>query len=209
MPAAEPLVYVIDDEAPIRDSLAMLLRSVGLTSSLFADAPSFLAAAPWQEHACVIADVRMPGMSGLELQEAMRVGGSSLPMIIVTGHGDIGMAVRAMKNGAADFIEKPFNGQVLLDAVHRALAQSGTLTAVATVSADRQREDLERRVASLSPREREVMTLVAQGLPNKSVATRLDLSTRTVEVHRAKVMEKMGARSLAELVRMNIEAGLD
>ena len=207
MPSPQPLVYVIDDEAPIRDSLAMLLRSVGLASSLFSDAPSFLAVAPWHEHACVIADVRMPGMSGLELQETLRSRGAALPVIIVTGHGDIGMAVRAMKNGAADFIEKPFNGQVLLDAVHRALARAATPPAAAAVSAEGDREDLARRIASLSPREREVMALVAEGLPNKSVATRLDLSTRTVEVHRAKVMEKMGARSLAELVRMNIAAG--
>lgn len=207
MPAHQPLVYVIDDEAPIRDSLAMLLRSVGLASSLFSDAPSFLAAAPWHEHACVIADVRMPGMSGLELQETLRSRGAALPVIIVTGHGDIGMAVRAMKNGAADFIEKPFNGQVLLDAVHRALAQAATPPASAAASAKGDREELARRIATLSPREREVMALVADGLPNKTVATRLDLSTRTVEVHRAKVMEKMGARSLAELVRMNIAAG--
>ena len=207
MPVPEALVYVIDDEAAIRDSLAMLLRSVGLASTLFADAPSFLAATPWREQACVIADVRMPGMSGLELQDEMRKLGAVLPMIIVTGHGDIGMAVRAMKNGAADFIEKPFNGQMLLDAVHRALAQAAAPPASAAVSTEGDREDLARRIASLSPREREVMALVAEGLPNKSVATRLDLSTRTVEVHRAKVMEKMGARSLAELVRMNIAAG--
>jgi len=207
MPSSDAIVYVIDDEAPIRDSLAMLLRSVGLASMLFPDAPSFLAAAPWRDHACVIGDVRMPGMSGLELQDEMRKRGSALPVIIVTGHGDIGMAVRAMKNGAADFIEKPFNGQVLLDAVHRALAQAAAPAASAVVSTERDREVLERRIASLSPREREVMALVAEGLPNKSVATRLDLSTRTVEVHRAKVMEKMGARSLAELVRMNIAAG--
>ncbi len=206
MPAPEALVYVIDDEAAIRDSLGMLLRSVGLASRLFPDAPSFLAATPWQPNACVIADVRMPGMSGLELQDEMRKRGAALPIIIVTGHGDIGMAVRAMKNGAADFIEKPFNGQVLLDAVHRALAQAATPASSAATAVEGDREDLERRIASLSPREREVMTLVAEGLPNKSVATRLDLSTRTVEVHRAKVMEKMGARSLAELVRMNIAA---
>ncbi|MEO6565494.1 MAG: response regulator [Casimicrobiaceae bacterium] len=204
----DPIIYVIDDEAPIRDSLAMLLRSVGLASTVFADAPTFLAAAPWQQHACVIADVRMPGMSGLELQEALRTRGSALPVIIVTGHGDIGMAVRAMKNGAADFIEKPFNGQLLLDAVHRALALAAAPPVQASAAAEGDHDELERRISSLSPREHEVMTLVAQGLPNKSVATRLDLSTRTVEVHRARVMEKMGARSLAELVRMNIAAGL-
>jgi two-component system response regulator FixJ len=207
MSSTQPLVYVIDDEAPIRDSLAMLLRSVGLASSLFPDASGFLAAAPWQAHACVIADVRMPGMSGLELQETLRSRGAALPVIIVTGHGDIGMAVRAMKNGVADFIEKPFNGQVLLDAVHRALAQAATPPTAVAASAEGDREDIARRIATLSPREREVMALVADGLPNKTVATRLDLSTRTVEVHRAKVMEKMGARSLAELVRMNIAAG--
>ena len=199
----EPTVYIVDDEPAIRDSLAMLLRSVGLASRTFPSAPAFLdgfdAAAP----GCLVADVRMPGMSGLELQEALRARAAALPVVIITGHGDIAMAVRAMKAGAADFIEKPFNEQVLLDAVHRALAQRPGEPPPSAV-----RAEIEARVATLTPREREVMLLVAEGRPNKVVATRLGLSTRTVEVHRAKAMEKMQARSLAELVRMAIACEL-
>jgi len=200
----EPTVFVVDDEPAIRDSLAMLLRSVGLTSRTFPSAPAFLAAFDAGAPGCVVADVRMPGMSGLELQEALRARAARLPVIIITGHGDIAMAVRAMKAGAADFIEKPFNEQVLLDAVHRALAQIRAGAAPAGTN----RAEIEARVATLTPREHEVMLLVAEGRPNKVVATRLGLSTRTVEVHRAKVMEKMGARSLAEVVRMAIACDL-
>ncbi|HSD42212.1 MAG TPA: response regulator transcription factor [Burkholderiales bacterium] len=200
----EPTVYVIDDEPAIRDSLAMLLRSVGLPSRTFPTAPAFLEAFDGAAPGCAIADVRMPGMSGLELQEALRARAARLPVIIITGHGDIAMAVRAMKAGAADFIEKPFNEQVLLDAVHRALAQNRA----DAPSAGANRTEIEARVATLTPREREVMLLIAEGRPNKVVATRLGLSTRTVEVHRAKVMEKMSARSLAELVRMAIACDL-
>jgi len=205
MPSPEPLVYIVDDEVSIRDSLAMLLRSVGLASQKFTDAKSFLSAYQPRLHACLIADVRMPGMSGIELQEALRARDANLPMIIITGHGDIAMAVRAMKAGAADFIEKPFHDQTLLDAVHRALARSEH--ALETVDA-LDSIDLRSRLESLTPREREVMALVVEGRPNKVIATRLGLSTRTVEVHRAKSMEKMGASSLADLVRMAIACGV-
>jgi FixJ family two-component response regulator len=205
MPNLEPLVYVVDDEASIRDSLAMLLRSVGLASRTFGDAKSFLAAYEPRSDTCLIADVRMPGMSGIELQEALRSRGAKLPIVIITGHGDISMAVRAMKAGAADFIEKPFHDQTLLDAVHRALAHSADpRIEAATLDGD----ELGRRLAALTPREREVMALVVEGRPNKAVATRLGLSTRTVEVHRAKAMEKMQAQSLADLVRMAIACGI-
>lgn len=200
MPKADAMVHVVDDEAPIRDSLAMLLRSVGLASRTYASAAEFLQAWRPAPGACLVVDVRMPGMSGLELQEALRERKASLPTIIITGHGDVSMAVRAMKAGAADFIEKPFNDQVLLDAVHRALEQSRDATAAPGTS----RADAEARFAALTPREREVMLLIAEGRPNKVVATRLGLSTRTVEVHRAKVMDKMQVRSLAELVRLAI-----
>ena len=200
----EPTVFVVDDEPAIRDSLAMLLRSVGLASRTFPSAPAFLEALDASAPGCVVADVRMPGMSGLELQEALRARAARLPVIIITGHGDIAMAVRAMKAGAADFIEKPFNEQVLLDAVHRALAQGHADPAPAGSN----RAEIEARMATLTPREHEVMLLIAEGRPNKVVATRLGLSTRTVEVHRAKVMEKTGARSLAELVRMAIVCDL-
>jgi FixJ family two-component response regulator len=201
---AEPTVFVIDDEPAIRDSLAMLLRSVGLASRTYPSAPAFLEALDGNAVGCAIADVRMPGMSGLELQETLRARAVRLPVIIITGHGDIAMAVRAMKAGAADFIEKPFNEQVLLDAVHRALAQSRADAPAPGAN----RAEIEARAATLTPREREVMLLIAEGRPNKVVATRLGLSTRTVEVHRAKVMEKMNARSLAELVRMAIACDL-
>jgi two-component system, LuxR family, response regulator FixJ len=205
MPNPEPLVYVVDDEASIRDSLAMLLRSVNLASRTFADAKSFLAAWEPRPASCLVADVRMPGMSGIELQEVLRGRGAHLPIIVITGHGDIAMAVRAMKAGAADFIEKPFHDQTLLDAVHRALERSAD-PSVAAEALDL--AALRSRIAALTPREREVMALVVEGRPNKAVATRLGLSTRTVEVHRAKAMEKMHARSLADLVRMAIACGM-
>ncbi len=200
----DPLVHVVDDEASIRDSLALLLRSVGLASRTFADAKSFLAAYEPRANCCLVVDVRMPGMSGIELQDALRARAATLPVIIITGHGDIAMAVRAMKAGAADFIEKPFHDQTLLDAVHRALERSSGSNA----ARDSDPAALHARLATLSPREREVMIQVVDGRPNKVVATRLGLSTRTVEVHRAKVMEKIGARSLAELVRAAIACGV-
>lgn len=201
MPAPESLVHVVDDEPAIRDSLAMLLRSVGLASRAYAGAQEFLDGWRPQEAECLVCDVRMPGMSGLELQEALNARSARLPVVLITGHGDVAMAVRAMKAGASDFIEKPFNDQVLLDAVNRALARARDGQGAG-------RAEVEARLAALTPREREVLLLVAEGRPNKVVATRLGLSTRTVEVHRAKVMEKMQARSLAELVRMAILCGL-
>jgi FixJ family two-component response regulator len=201
MPAPEPFVHVVDDEPAIRESLGMLLRSVGLKSRAYAGAHEFLDA--WRPNGteCLVCDVRMPGMSGLELQEALNARNARLPVVLITGHGDVAMAVRAMKAGASDFIEKPFNDQVLLDAVNRALAR-------ARDGQGSGRAEIEARLGSLTPREREVMLLVAEGRPNKVVATRLGLSTRTVEVHRAKLMEKMQARSLADLVRMAIACDL-
>ena len=201
MPTPEPLVHVVDDESAIRDSLGMLLRSVGLKSRAYAGAREFLDSWRPQASECLVCDVRMPGMSGLELQEALNARGAHLPVVLITGHGDVAMAVRAMKAGASDFIEKPFNDQVLLDAVNRALARARDGQGAG-------RAEVEARLETLTPREREVLLLVAEGRPNKVVATRLGLSTRTVEVHRAKVMEKMQARSLAELVRMAILCGL-
>jgi two-component system response regulator FixJ len=199
----EPTVYIVDDEPAIRHSLELLLRSVGLAAEAFASGTAFLDAYSPALDGCLIADVRMPGMSGLELQEALAARGATLPVIIITGHGDISMAVRAMKAGATDFIEKPFNEQALLDAVHRALARRKQADPAGTG-----RAEIEARVTALTPREKEVLLLVAEGRPNKVVATRLGLSTRTVEVHRAKVMEKMQARSLADLVRMAITCDL-
>lgn len=201
MPAPEPFVHVVDDEPAIRESLGMLLRSVGLKSRAYAAAHEFLEAWRPAGTECLVCDVRMPGMSGLELQEALNARQARLPVVLITGHGDVAMAVRAMKAGASDFIEKPFNDQVLLDAVNRALARARDGQGAG-------RAEIEMRLDSLTPREREVMLLVVEGRPNKVVATRLGLSTRTVEVHRAKLMEKMQARSLADLVRMAIACGL-
>jgi FixJ family two-component response regulator len=206
MPMVEAaVVHIVDDEPSIRDSLAMLLRSVGIESRGWPDARSFLAELGGFSGACVVADVRMPGMSGLDLQEELRRRGVTVPVIIITGHGDVAMAVRAMKAGAADFLEKPFNDQALLDAVNRALAIPEFRVMSTDAAGD---PEIIARLETLTPREREVLVLVAEGRPNKTVATRLGLSTRTVEVHRAKVMEKMRARSLAELVRMTIAAGV-
>jgi FixJ family two-component response regulator len=202
MPA--PIVYVVDDELAVRDAIALLLRSVGLKARTFGSAREFLAAYERGTPACLITDVRMPGMSGLELQEVLVEGGATLSIIIVTGHGDIAMAVRAMKAGASDFLEKPFKEQALIDAVHRALARQQAKPAPLSGN----RAELEARIAQLTPREREVMLLVAAGEPNKVVANRLGLSTRTVEVHRANVMEKLQARSLADVVRIAIACDL-
>ncbi|MFN0302239.1 MAG: response regulator transcription factor [Burkholderiales bacterium] len=200
---ANPLVYVVDDEPDVCDSLKMLLGSVGLRVKAFTSGTDFLASADLAAGDCLVADVRMPGISGLELQEHLRSNGVRLPVIIITGHGDVAMAVRAMKAGAADFIEKPFNGQMFLETVHRVLRAHGPDPA-APVS----RAAIEAKVNLLTAREREVMILLAEGRPNKTVATRLGLSTRTVETHRSNVMQKLEARSLADLVRIAIACEL-
>lgn len=195
--SSEPVVHVVDDEEPIRESLSMLLDSAGLTAVTHPDARSFLAAMDPDAPDCVVADVRMPGMSGLELQRHLKALKVDLPVIIITGHGDVSMAVQALKEGAADFIEKPFDDEVLLTAVRSALDKGRRAWRERQVLAD-----IQSRVAELTPREREVMSLVVRGLPNKAVATELNISVRTVEIHRARVMEKMEAKGLSELVRM-------
>jgi len=196
-------VCIIDDEPEIRDSIAMLLKSVGIATRIYPSATEYLAAADPSDASCLIADVRMPGISGLELQEVVHRRRPGLPVIIITGHGDIAMAVRAMKAGAADFIEKPFSGQSLIDAVQRAISAQ-----LASADEAGQRARFDALLATLTPREREVLLLVAEGRPNKVVATRLGLSTRTVETHRANIMQKLEARSLADLVKIAIACGL-
>jgi two-component system response regulator FixJ len=192
-----PIVHVVDDEAAIRESLVMLLESAGHAARAYADAASFLDAVVPDEPGCVVADVRMPGISGLELQRRLGADRIDLPVIIITGHGDVAMAVTALKEGASDFIEKPFDEDVLLRAVDIALDKG------ARAFRERQEQSaIQARVTELTPREREVMDRVVQGLPNKAVAAELDISVRTVEIHRARVMEKMQAKSLSELVRM-------
>ena len=194
-------VYVVDDDDAVRDALAMLIRSVGLEVETFSSATEFLAVYDQAMRGCLVLDIRMPGMSGLELQERLLSLGAVLPVIFVTGHGDVPMAVKAMGRGAFDFLLKPFNDQDLLDRIHQAL----------DVESARRREvelrrGVEERVARLTPREKEVMDLVVEGLTNKAIAGELGLSQRTVEIHRAKVMEKMEASSLAHLVRMVLVA---
>lgn len=199
----EAVVHVIDDEPEVRNALALLLRSVGLKWALYASAYEFLSGYRPGAPGCLVVDVRLPGMSGLELQERLVAGGVTLPVIIMTGHGDIPMAVRAMRAGALDFIEKPFHDQALLDRIHEAIARSQRLQDEAGELAR-----LRRSYAHLTGREQEVMALVVEGRPNKRIADTLHLSTRTVETHRARIMEKMEARSLSHLVRMALTLGV-
>jgi two-component system response regulator FixJ len=190
-------VYIIDDEEAIRDSAALLLRSVGLPSQTFADGHSFLAAWTPQMRGCVVLDVRMPRLGGLELQQELNRRGCSLPLIFITGHGDVPMAVEAMRAGAMDFLQKPFNDEDLIRRVQRALEQDAREHAVL-----QQREELKRRVDSLTPREHEIAERIVAGDANKAIAIDLDLSERTVELHRARIMQKMDARGVAQLVQM-------
>jgi FixJ family two-component response regulator len=190
-----PLVYLVDDDEAVRDSLGMLFKSVGLECRLFASALEFLDAYDPRRHACLVADIRMPGLSGLELQQRLNEQRADVPVIFITGHGDVPMAVNAMKSGASDFIQKPFRDQDLIDRIHKALAQ------------DRERRELSaeqnvirERLAHLTPREAEVMRRVVRGQANKVIALDLGVSQRTVELHRARVMRKLKMRSLAELV---------
>jgi two-component system response regulator FixJ len=195
----EPILYVVDDEAPLRNALALLARTVQLNTRLFASAQDFLDAWRPGPPACLVLDVRMPGMSGLELLERLRQMGAGLPVIVMTGHGDIAMAVRAMKAGALDFIEKPFQDQALLDLVHRAIGQSALGLGRAA-----ERALARERLNRLTPREREVLQGVADGLLNKQIAHQLNLSTRTVELHRAHIMEKTQAKAASDLVRWSV-----
>ncbi len=193
----EPLVYIVDDDEAVRDSLTLLLKAVGLTGQTFSSAAEFLNHYDLEQHGCLVADIRMPGMSGLDLQDELNRRGAKIPLIFITGHGDVPMAVDAMKSGALDFIEKPFRDQDLLDRVHQAL----------TRDKERRIENLKtlairKRLATLTPRETEVMECVVQGQANKVIAMDLGVSQRTVEIHRARVMEKMAVRSVAKLVRV-------
>jgi two-component system, LuxR family, response regulator FixJ len=200
MPAARaaekgPLVYLVDDDEAIRDSLGLLLRSVGLECEVYASALEFLGAYDPARHSCLVADIRMPGLSGLELQQRLNEQHAAVPVIFITGHGDVPMAVNAMKSGASDFIQKPFRDQDLIDRIHKALAKDREQRAW------RAEEDAVRaRLATLTPRETEVMRRVVRGQANKVIALDLGVSQRTVELHRARVMRKLKMRSLADLV---------
>lgn len=192
----EPLIYIVDDDAAVCDSLTLLLKSVKLKAQAYRSAAEFLEHYDPEQHACLVADIRMPGMSGLELQAVLKRLGALIPLIFITAYGDVPMAVEAMKSGALDFIEKPFRDQDLLDRVNEALARDRQRRA------DEEKVDsVRKRLATLTPRETEVMQRVAEGQSNKVIAMDLAVSQRTVEIHRANVMQKMSTRSVAMLVR--------
>lgn len=198
----KPTVYIVDDDDGMRRALSVLMTTVGFEPTAFAKPDEFLAKYDPNRPSCVVLDVRMPGMSGLEVQQHLNRSGAMLPVILVTGHGDIPMAVQAMKDGAFDFLQKPFRDQDLLDRINGALKLDAENRANVLKHAD-----LKQRSESLTPREREVMALVVDGKANKVIAIDLGLSERTVEIHRANVMEKMGARSVAHLVKMHLMLG--
>jgi len=203
MPSDTDIVHVVDDDEAMRDSMAFLLRAENFQVQTYADAADFLAALPQIKVGCVVTDVRMPGMSGIELLQRLRELKVSLPVIVVSGHGDVPLAVEAMKTGALDFIEKPFDDDVFLRAVRLALSAQA-------VDSQRQAQkaSINSRLESLSNREREVLEGLVAGHPNKTIAYDLGISPRTVEIYRANVMEKMQARSLSDLVRMALVGGL-
>ena len=194
-------VFVVDDDEAVRNSLRFLLKSVGLATQTLASAREFLDSYRPQQPGCLVLDVRMPGMSGLELQQQLNLRGAVIPVIFITGHGDVPMAVEAMQQGAFDFLQKPFRDQDLIDRIQRALERdSRSRTTLA------QHTKIRERLDSLTEREREVLTLITRGMPNKVMAAELGVSQRTVEIHRARIMEKSGAASLAQLVRMVLDA---
>jgi FixJ family two-component response regulator len=200
---AEAMVFIVDDDAPLRESLQDLMQSVGLRVACFASAQEFLHSTRPDVPGCLVLDVRLPGLSGLDLQKQMAEGDRDMPIIFITGHGDIPMTVQAMKAGAVEFLPKPFRDQELLDAIQHALARDR--------HAREQRarnEALRRRYAALTPRERDVMARVVAGLLNKQIAGELGTSEASVKAHRQHVMAKMGADSLADLVRMADRLGI-
>ena len=197
----DAIVHVIDDDDAVRVSVSFLLDSAGFANRTHASAEAFLAALDPSAGGCVVTDVRMPGMTGIDLLRRLAQGGSAMPVIVITGHGDVPLAVEAMKLGAVDFIEKPFDDEVLIAAVRTALARSGRADPLET-----ERAAAAARLASLSGRERDVLDGLVAGKPNKTIAFDLGISARTVEVYRANVMTKMQAASLSQLVRMALVA---
>lgn len=197
-------IFIVDDDEAARDSLAILLESADYRVEAFASGRSFLERVPTTQNGCALVDIRMPEIGGLELQDALKERAIEIPIVFVTGHADVPVAVRAMRAGAIDFVEKPFTAEVILDAVERALEQAALLherTATATTARS--------RLEQLTEREREVFEQLVEGHPNKVIAAKLDISPRTVEIHRSRVMDKTGARSLSDLVRMAIAVNPD
>ena len=203
MNPAEPTVYVVDDDVSVRSALERLLKSVGVTVKTFSSAQEFLDQATPEESGCLIVDLRMPGMSGLDLQDQLSARQLSLPVIFLTGYGTVPASVQAMKAGAVDFLEKPVEDQTLINAVHKALETDRQSRLIqAEIKAIRQ------HVASLTPREYEVLPLIISGRLNKQVAAKLGTTEKTIKVHRARILEKMQCSSLAELVRLAAKAGI-
>lgn len=198
-----PKVFVVDDDPSIRKGLERLLRSMGHDVEAFPTGQEFLARSLYDGPSCLILDVRMPGLSGLELQEKLLARETPMPIIFITGHGNIPMSVKALKAGAVDFLEKPFDEQVLLDAVNSALEKHK-----AQIRRQLEIREIQARIESLTPREREVLSLVVTGMLNKQIAFELKTSEKTIKVHRARVMEKMRAQSLADLIHQAKQVGL-
>jgi len=199
----QPNIYIVDDDDAVRDSLSLLLEASGYSVRPFATPQEFLETAPSLDFGCLLADLQMPGMDGLELQRHLRELELKLPVVVITGHGDVATAVEAMRAGAIDFVEKPFTDEAIIASITLALA-----TRPQPSAEDQARQAILERLKILSPREREVLDGMVAGHPNKVIAYNLTLSPRTVEIHRARVMDKMQARSLSELVRLAIAAGI-
>jgi RNA polymerase sigma factor (sigma-70 family) len=203
MSKPESIVFVIDDDAAIRESVKSLIRSVGLHAELFGSVQEFLEHKPADVPSCLVLDVRLPGISGLNFQNQLAQANIPIPRVFITGHGDIPMSVRAMKAGAVEFLTKPFRDQDLLDAIEEALQKDRLRR-----QQEAEKADLKLKYESLTPREREVFPLVISGRPNKQIAAELETSETTVKVHRSQLMKKMGADSLADLVRMAEKLGI-
>ncbi|WP_018185416.1 response regulator FixJ [Kaistia granuli] len=201
--SAEAVIHVIDDDDAVRDSLAFLFESADLTVRTYGSAQAFLAVAPVLVGGCVVTDVRMPEINGIEMLKRLKAQGSLLPVIVITGHADIALAVEAMKSGAVDFMEKPFDDEAMLRAVRTALVRHSQ-----TLEEGQQRAEIRQRLATLSNREQQVLEGLVAGHANKRIAHELDISPRTVEIYRAHVMTKMEAASLSELVRMALIVGM-
>ncbi len=195
--ALEPIVFIVDDDEALRETLTRLVESVGLSARTFDSATSFLEVYEPQQPGCLVLDVRMRGMSGLDLLSTLRARDSALPVIMMSAYGDVATAVRAMKAGALDFVEKPFSNQAMLELIQQSLKADSQAR-----ESRRVRDELAKRHDDLTGREREVMALVVSGASNKEISSKLGISPKTVEAHRARVMRKMDARSLADLVRM-------
>ena len=203
MNALEPqqLVYVIDDDEAVRDSMSMLLESADLAFRCFASADAFITEYDGSQRGCLVLDIRMPGMNGIELQQTLKRIDSSLPIVFITGHGDVAMAVEAMRQGAFDFLRKPVDEEAFLERIGHALDQES-----GDWHQKLDREQARQRIASLTEREQEVFHLVSEGVANKAIASELGISERTVEVHRSQVMKKLEARTLAQLVRIHLQS---